>query len=54
LKIEIEGKEREDTKERKDLECLVLRCRTISIFKGEESSKERKIKIKPWISNTFV
>jgi hypothetical protein len=54
LKIEIEGKEREDTKERKYLECLVLHCRTISIFKGEESSKERKIKIKPWISNTFV
>jgi len=32
LKTEIEGQEREDARERQDLNSLVLRCRTISIF----------------------
>jgi hypothetical protein len=54
LKTEIEGQEREDARERQDLNSLVLRCRTISIFLGKKSSKEGKVKIKPWISHTFV
>jgi hypothetical protein len=52
--MEIEGQEREDARERQDLNSLVLRCRTISIFYGKNLSKEGKVKVKPWISHTFV